>query len=105
MPKGKKTGGRDFKKGEGGRPPGARNKAPSVARLFREALAGVNEPKAVKALQTKILEANPRLLELIGAYVDGRPAQRIQVETPQPLTINITLPDGTMKTLGGPPSP
>jgi hypothetical protein len=92
---GHKTGGRDFTpEAPGpGRPPGALNKVPptvkaSVRAVFQDIVA--DEPTLIRDAILKGLHAPPPksfpYLQLAAAYVDGKPADKLQVRNYDRLT-------------------
>lgn len=86
MARGKKTGGRDFKKGQGGRKRGAKDKFPrsfkaSIAAVINE--VAVEDPALIKSCIVRGLKAAaPKsfaYLQLAAAYVDGKPAETVNM--------------------------
>ncbi len=83
MALGKKTGGNDFKPGEGGRKPGSKNKIP---RTFNASVRAICEevasdsPEIIKNALIKGLKADPpksfQYLQLAAHYLDGKPTER-----------------------------
>ena len=91
MARGKKTGGRDFKKGQGGRKKGAKDKVP---RGLKAKIAG-----SIRSMYEALLKGEPELFEnrirrdlkkgsgavgfhhvqLAAYYLDGKPAETIKV--------------------------
>jgi len=87
MAKGKKTGGRNFKKGEGGRKKGAKDKLPrsfkrSIKVLY-EQLADQRPELFAKAL-VRGLESRPPFsfsyLQMGAHYLDGKPADTVRLQ-------------------------
>jgi hypothetical protein len=79
---GKKTGGRDFRPGQGGRRKGAKDRIPrtfkaSVRAIFEEVAA--THPQMLRDAVTKGLAAPPPksypYLQLLAHYVDGKPTE------------------------------
>jgi len=96
MARARKTGGRDFRRGNPGRPKGAKNKIPgsvkaSIKRIFEE--LGAEYPEEWRAAIRRAMKQGGgtgfRYFELAAAYLDGRPVQRHSLETPQPLIIEV----------------
>jgi len=97
MARGTKTGGRDFKKGNRmskGRPKGSKDKIPrtfkaSVALLFQE--LGEEDRERWKAAIQRSMRLGGRTafpyFQMAAHYLDGKPADRIQVEGTQPIQI------------------
>ena len=89
MARGKKTGGRDFTPGHGRRK-GAKDKIPrsfraTVREMYQNILA--RSGRAVEAGMEKRMKAGDYHLIMNAAdYLDGRPVQRVALETPQPIT-------------------
>jgi hypothetical protein len=86
MARGKKTGGRNFKKGQGGRKKGAKNKVPgsfksSVKALYEEIAA--KAPELLHNAIVKGLKAAPpksyQYLQLGAYYIDGKPAETVNI--------------------------
>lgn len=86
MAKGKKTGGRNFKKGQGGRKKGAKDKVPrsfkrNVEEFFREVHTA--HPELLFGAVTRGLKASPsvaiRFVELWLNFVHGKPPQTINI--------------------------
>lgn len=85
MARGKKTGGRDFKKGEGGRKKGAKDKVPrgikrSIKYVYEE-LAD-KDPDLFRECVKRGLKSGTRafpFLQLGAHYLDGRPALPIKI--------------------------
>lgn len=86
MARGKKTGGRNFKKGQGGRKPGAKDKVPrsfkrNVEAFFRE--VHTTHPDLLFAAVVRGMKAAPsvsiRFVELWLNFVHGKPPQTITV--------------------------
>lgn len=87
MARGKKTGGRNFPRGNPGRPMGAKDKVSrkSIREMFENVLArsgGIVEA----GIDTRLKRGDVRLLELVAAYIDGKPIQRVSLEPPQAIT-------------------
>lgn len=86
MAKGKKTGGRDFKKGEGGRQKGAKDKVPrgfkrSIRALY-EQLADEQPETFRKALEDGLKAKAPasfQYLQMGAHYLDGKPAETVTI--------------------------
>lgn len=83
MAKGRKTGGRDFKKGEHGRPRGP-NRIPSTYKLFARAFLDDEAERAAiwKALQLTLLKFPHRAIEVFDKLADraeGKPKQALEV--------------------------
>lgn len=92
MAKGKKTGGRNFKKGQGGRKKGAKDKVP---RGLKAKIAG-----SIRSMYEALLNGEPQLFEnrirrdlkkgsgtvgfqhvqLAAYYLDGKPAETIKIK-------------------------
>jgi len=100
MARGTKTGGRDFQKGNRmskGRPNGSKDKIPrafkaSVALLFRE--LGEEDRERWKATIQRVMRVGGRAafpyFQLAAHYLDGKPADKVNVQATQP--INIIFP-------------
>lgn len=80
---GKKTGGRDFRPGEGGRKKGSKDKVPrtfraSVRAIFAEIAS--TKPKVIRKAIVKGLKASPPksfpYLQLGALYLDGKPIEQ-----------------------------
>lgn len=89
MARGKKTGGRNFTKGDprAGRPKGSRDKIPrsfktSVRALFEE--VANQKPDLLKStIERGLKAAAPKsfqYLQLAAYYIDGKPAETIKVQ-------------------------
>ena len=82
MAKGTKTGGRNFQKGEGGRPRGVKSKVPQalmdalVKAMYRR------DPEMIEKCLRAGLEADPpgsyQYLQLVMHYHVGKPTEKIQ---------------------------
>ena len=97
MAKGRKTGGRDFQPGNPGRPRGSKNKLPgSVKKSLIEHLRGLENERGeeLTALFDRILSKGGReaiaLLELALAYLHGRPVQRVHIQEPQKIVLQLS---------------
>lgn len=87
MAKGKKTGGRNFKKGHHrGRPKGAKDKVPrsfkaSVRRVYEE--LGSSDPTLLMDAVRRGLKAAPpksyQYLQLGAYYLDGKPVETVKL--------------------------
>ena len=85
MARGRKTGGRDFRKGCAGRPMGARDAVPRSFRAsVRAILAEVasENPNLIRGAILRGLKAAPpksfQYLQLAAHYLDGRPVERLE---------------------------
>lgn len=87
MAKGKKTGGRNFKKGQGGRKKGAKDKVP---RSFKASIKNIYERLATEEpelfegairrdLKSKRGSVAFQHTQLAAHYLDGKPAETIKV--------------------------
>ena len=94
MARGRKTGGRDFKKGEGGRKPGSRDEVPrtlkaSIKRVYEEIAA--EDPALIRRALEQGLRAEPPksypYLQLAAYYLDGRPVERIELQPGKPFIV------------------
>lgn len=87
MARGKKTGGRNFKKGHGkGRPKGAKDKVPrsfkaSIRVLYQQLAA--DRPDLFENAVVKGLSAKPpfsfQYLQMGAHYIDGKPADTLKI--------------------------
>lgn len=87
MARGKKTGGRDFKKGQGGRKKGAKDRVPRLRSLkgnlkaVLEDIAKTEEPLVRASIVRGIRAAAPKsfqYLQFLAHYVIGKPAETIK---------------------------
>ena len=87
MARGKKTGGRNFPKGSPGRPKGAKDHVSrkGIREMF-ENIAARSGSLVEVGIERRLTKGEARLVELAAAYLDGRPVQRVALETPQPIT-------------------
>ena len=87
MARGKKTGGRSFPKGNPGRPKGAKDKISrtGIREMFENIVARRGN-LVETGIERRLTKGEVRLVELAAAYLDGRPVQRVALETPQPIT-------------------
>jgi len=77
MAKGKKTGGRDFEKGHGGRPKGAENKVTREAREL--ALSIVQDAVYLANLKVRIEAGKaPQMEPLLWQYAYGKPKELLE---------------------------
>lgn len=80
-----------YKKGQSGNPNGKPKGARSLTALLREALiridAGNKEPYdelLVKRVMKKAIgDGDPRMIELVWAYIDGRPVTKLEHAGPE----------------------
>ena len=89
MARGKKTGGRDFKPGQGRRR-GAKDKVPrsfraTVREMYQNILAK-SGGEVEAAMEKRMKDGDYHLIINAADYLDGRPVQRVALETPQPIT-------------------
>jgi hypothetical protein len=93
MARGKKTGGRNFAKGQGGRTKGAKDKSPrgfkgSIRALYQEFMSG--GPDLLRIVLERGLKAAPqksfRYFQLAAYYLDGKPKDAIEVIDPSRLS-------------------
>ena len=94
MAKGKKTGGRDWKKGESGNPNGAPRKENSLNNLLRERLEDIdpdqersNKDIIADALVALAKTGNLAAIERVWDRIEGKPHQSMDV------TSNIRYPE------------
>jgi hypothetical protein len=96
MARGKKTGGRNFKKGNRGRPKGAKDKVP---RTFKASIKNIYERLAIdepalyenairRDLKSKRGSVAFQHTQLAAYYLDGKPAETVKV---QPDLSNLTV--------------
>lgn len=93
MARGKKTGGRNFKKGQGGRKKGAKDKVPrtfkgSIRALYVE-LANERPELFRAALERGLKSASPKsfpYLQMGAHYLDGKPVETVQLLDPSTLS-------------------
>lgn len=84
MARGKKTGGRDFAKGNPGKPVGAKDRVPFgyIRAMYRQLL---DDPKFFETLKTtlRVAAKNPKLAIAMCAEMadrlDGKPKQEVEV--------------------------
>lgn len=91
MAKGKKTGGRDFKKGNGGRKKGAKDKVPrglkakivgSIREMYEALLTGepeLFEKRIRRDLQRGGGSVGFQHVQLAAHYLDGKPVETVNV--------------------------
>lgn len=87
--------GRPFQKGNPGKPKGAKNRLPrgfkaSVKAIFEE-LGAEHRGEWVGSIRRAMKQGGNvgfRYIEIAAAYLDGRPVQRVSLETPQTLIID-----------------
>lgn len=82
--------GRPFQKGNPGKPKGTKDKVPrgarkSIVEMYRNILAR-SGAKIELAAERRLLKGDPKALEQLAAYIDGKPAQEIRVRELQPIT-------------------
>lgn len=103
--RGKKTGGRDFKKGQGGRKKGSRDKIPrgfkqSIRYLYEE-LAKAQPELFRSALVRGLKAAAPKnfpYLQMGAHYLDGKPTESVRLtgdkDAPLAFTLVLDKPAG-----------
>jgi hypothetical protein len=93
MARGKKTGGRNFTKGQPGRQKGAKDRVPrsfkeSIRALYQE--LAIEQPELFRAALVRGLKAPPsksfQYLQLGAYYLDGKPKETIEVIDPSKLS-------------------
>lgn len=101
MAVGKKTGGRDFRPGQGGRKKGSKDKIPRSVKASMRAIfedIATNDPQVIRDAMIKGLTAPPpksfSYLQLMAHYLDGKPAER-----PAPSAATTGLPESFLQNL------
>ena len=97
MAKGKKTGGRNFKKGNPGRPPVLPEGIPSGGKLFAKMYQAHRREefwKAFDILLRKYPQRAPDLWEKLVDHVEGKPKQAIEVSEKRKTVFREATPDG-----------
>lgn len=86
MARGKKTGGRDWKKGEGGRPKGAKDKTPRTVKASLIAIYEKLEAEKPELFERAILDGlaakapvSLPYLRMWAEYREGKPVERHEV--------------------------
>lgn len=91
MALGKKTGGRDFKKGQGGRSTGSKDRiargARSSIKAIYESILARGGAQVEAGIEKRLLRGDFQHTRLAGEYLDGKPVTRVEVGEPQPLNI------------------
>lgn len=77
MARGVKTGGRDFRKGQGGRPKGVPNRATREVRELARSI--VEDPGYLEGLKKRVEAGQaPHMETLLFHYAYGKPKERIE---------------------------
>ena len=103
MAKGKKTGGRDFQKGNLGKPTGAKD---TVPRSVRKSIKAIYEniltrsgAEVEKGIERRLKRGDFLHVKLAAEYLDGKPVTQVEVSTPQAIRFVVQMPDGTERRL------
>lgn len=108
MASGKKTGGRNFRRGNPGKPKGAKDTVPrgsrKTVRQMLENILARSGAQVEKKLEQDLVgggqQARSAARRLLAEYIDGKPVQELRHQVLQPLTILIG-PEGADRLSSG----
>jgi hypothetical protein len=74
-----------------------------VVALIQAAVGGMlqrERQEVIRMIRKKLKAGDGRMWEMVAAYLDGKPVQRVALDPPQQINLVLQMPDGSRRVLG-----